>query len=433
MEFYKQRNADKPSMTFRPLIQMNRQVCILTETYYPVVGGGETQARALAEGLVANGDAVIVLTRRSDASFKKVERYGKVTVYRLPPVGSEHFKKWGLLFTSFLALIKLRRQYELIFVSGFRVVGLSAALISKLYGKVCILKADSLGEMSGDFFRDGLAKVGLRPSSFLFRTFLGLRDRVLRWADAFVAISSEVAMELVDHGVNPETIQMIPNSVDTRRFRPVSLYERQALRRKLSLPEQDRIVIFTGRLVSYKGLPLLLQVWRNIQRQHGQVRLLLIGSGGLDLHNCEAELKAYVSTNGLRDTIHFTGSVLEVEEYLQASDIFVFPTESEAFGISLIEAMACGLPVISTSVGGVKDILEHSKNGLVVEAGNFQQLYEALDTLITDTTLAASLGQAARQTALVRYTADMITQKYIELFRRISSSRSKLFVPDLFS
>ncbi len=399
-----------------------RKVCILTETYYPVVGGGESQARALAEGLVAHGFEVLVLTRRSQASFKKVEQFGEATVYRLPPVGGGHLKKWGLLLTSLPALIKLRRQCDLIFVSGFRVLGISAVLVSKLFGKVCILKADSQGEMSGEFFTDGLAKLGLKPSSLPFRMFLFLRNQALRRADAFVAISSEVAAELAAGGVSPRRIRSIPNSVDTSSFRPASRHEKSELRRKLRISQKDKIVIFTGRLVSYKGLSLLLKVWQEILCKHANVRLLMVGSGGLDIHNCEGVLKEYVNKNRLQDSVEFTGSVDNVYDYLRAADIFVFPTENEAFGISLIEGMACGLPAISTPVGGVKDILCNGQNGLVVASGHFQQLYQALDTLLSDSAFSTCLGQAAWQTVQDRYSAEMVTQEYIELFTHVTSS-----------
>ena len=73
------------------------KICIFTETYYPVVGGGETQAQLLAEGLTAQGHSVLILTRRSDVSLKTHERYGDLDVYRLPPSGVGQLKKWGLL------------------------------------------------------------------------------------------------------------------------------------------------------------------------------------------------------------------------------------------------------------------------------------------------------------------------------------------------
>jgi len=406
----------------------NLKICIFTETYYPVVGGGETQARTLAEGLVSNVFDVVVLTRRSHAALEKTEQFGEINVHRLPPVGHQHFKKWGLLLTSIPALLKLRQRYDLIFVSGFRVVGVTAVMVSKLLGKPCVLKADSLGEMSGEFFAAGLAKVGLRPSSLVFRPFLWLRDIILKRADAFVAVSSEVAAELITYGVNTDIIYRIPNSVDTIQFCPVTADERYALRQKLGIPPKHRVVIFTGRLVSYKGLPLLVRVWKEIQLKHSNATLLLVGSGGLDIHACEAELRVYVSEQGLQERVHFTGDVRNVHEYLQASDIFVFPTESEAFGIALIEAMACAIPVISTHAGGVKDIVQHKQNGLVVKPGDFRQLYEALDTLITDHSLSASLGAAARQTVLDRFSTETVTQQYVQLFRHASNAYDKALV-----
>jgi glycosyltransferase involved in cell wall biosynthesis len=408
------------------------RICILTETYYPVVGGGETQARALADSLVDEDLFVMVLTRRSDAAFEKVERLGQVIVHRLPPVGDEHYRKWGLLFSSLPALIKHRRRYDLIFVSGFRVLGIVAVLVSQLFGKTCVLKADSLGEMAGGFFGDGLARYGLKVGSFPFRAFLRVRNWILRRAHYFVAISSEIAAELRACGVNPRKIQLIPNGVDTTRFHPVSAVEKQELRRQLDLPKRDTIVTYTGRLVSYKGLPLLLRVWQDIQHQYAYVTLLLVGSGSQDIHNCEAELQEYVAIHNLQNSVTFVGNVENVQEYLQASDVFVFPTECEAFGIALVEAMACSLPAISTSVGGVRDILQHLLNGLVIQPGSFQQLYDALALLITDGALSANLGRAARQTAQDRYTMVKISRQYVRLLKSLSDLQGTVSAPDTY-
>ncbi|MBX3058694.1 MAG: glycosyltransferase family 4 protein [Anaerolineae bacterium] len=392
------------------------KVCIFTETYYPVIGGGETQARLLADGLAAQGFPVIILTRRSDASLAKVERFGAITVYRLPPVGRGQLKKWGLMFSSVPRLIQLRHQYDLIFVSGFRIVGVTAVLLGKLLGKSVVLKADSQGEMSGEFFTAGLAKLRLSPSSFLFRLFVRGRNAVLKRADAFAAITAETAVEMTDAGIPPSAIHMIPNSVDTDRFFPVDAPQKMALRQKLGLPPDGKYVIYTGRLVSYKGLPLLLNVWPEIVRQHPDARLLLVGTGGLDIHNCEAELKAAAHANGLQDSIIFTGSVQNVPDYLQASDIFVLPTEDDAFPSSLIEAMTCRLAVVSTPVGAIKIILTDGQNGLLVPPGDFEQLFRAVDSLLTDADLAARLGQAGWQTVQNCYAAEIVNRQYIRLF-----------------
>ena len=171
------------------------KICIFTETYYPVVGGGETQARLLAEGLINKGHSVIILTRRSDVSLRQHENYGDVSVYRLAPVGSGQLKKWGLLLSSLPALVRLRDQYDLIFVSGYRIIGVTALLVGKLLRKPVVLKADSQGEMSGAFFESGLKKLGLSHNALLFRLFLALRNVILKKADAFSAISPEIASE----------------------------------------------------------------------------------------------------------------------------------------------------------------------------------------------------------------------------------------------
>ena len=398
------------------------KVCIFTETYYPEVGGGETQARLLAEGLIRNGHSVIVLTRRSDAALRQHENYGDVSVFRLAPVGSGQLKKWGLLFSSLPVLFRLRDQYDLVFVSGYRIIGLPVVLVGKLFQKPVVLKADSQGEMSGEFFESGLKKFGTSQSSLLFRLFLRFRNGILRKADAFSAISPEIASECTSYGVPSRKVHLIPNGVDISDFYPAELERKLLLREKLKLPRDRFIAIYTGRLVSYKGLPLLVRVWNDIRSKHQDILLLLVGTGGLDMHNCEEELREYMIAHRLEEYLCFTGAVQNVAEYLQASDLFVFPTENEAFGASVVEAMACALPVITTPVGGLKNIITHKENGILMQPGIARQLFEALDLMMSDTALRLRLGQTARLTIVDQYSIHQITRKYISLFQTILGS-----------
>ena len=399
------------------------KVCIFTETYFPVIGGGETQAKLLAEGLLANGHSVVIMTRRSDGSLKRHERYGNVEVYRLSPSGIGQLKKWGLLFSSIPMLIKLRHQYDLIFVSGYRIIGMTAVLIGMLFRKPVVLKADSQGEMSGDFFQSGLRKKGLSHTSLLFRGFLALRNTILRNASAFVAISSDIAAEWFSSRVPANRIHLIPNAVDTTRFTPIDDRYKSLLRTKLNLPQSATIAIFTGRLVSYKGLPLLLRVWKEIRCKHENILLLLAGSGGLDIHNCEAELRRYVQLARLQKHVLFLGPVPNVPEYLQAADLFAFPTENDAFPSSVVEAMACALPVVTTPVGAIRTIVTDRETGLLVQPGNFEQLFEALHVMIVDKVLPSQLGQAAWRAVKNEYSAENVTRKYLALFQSTLQSR----------
>lgn len=396
------------------------RICIFTETYYPVIGGGETQARLLAEGVLKEGISVIIVTRRSDPVLNKVEQVGEVEIHRLAPSGRGQLKKWGLALSAVPALIRLRGHYDVIFVSGFRIIGIAAVLAGKMLGKIVVLKADSQGEMSGSFFADGLAPLRLTPASWPFALFLRMRNQLLKRADAFTAITRGVRAEFIDAGIAETAVYDIPNCVDTSRFFPVNGEQKLERRARLGLPRQGKIVVYTGRLVSYKGLPLLLQVWSQLLSTHHCARLLLVGTGGLDIHNCESELKDYVARNDLRDSVLFTGSVQNVEEYLQASDVFVLPTEEDAFPGALIEAMACCLPVVTTPVGAIGTVIQDRRNGLMVEPGNAGQLVEALNLLLSDDALAACLGKEGWQTVQRQYSAAIVTHHYAQLFRTLA-------------
>ena len=147
---------------------------------------------------------------------------------------------------------------------------------------------------------------------------------------------------------------------------------------------------------------------------------MIVGSGKDLLFSCEEELKNFVKENKLEGSVRFTGyvNVDDIHEYVKSSDIFVLPSESEALPVSLIEAMACGLAVITTQVGGIKDFIRHNENGLLVNVGSFKQLYNFIETLIEDDTLAIKIGQNAILTVKEKYSKASVAQSYINLFSK---------------
>jgi glycosyltransferase involved in cell wall biosynthesis len=390
------------------------RVLILTETYRPEIGGGERQAAVLGAGLKRRGHQVMLLTRHSRPGLADEETIDGMPVVRVGPIGPGRRRKWGLLFTVLPALLRLRGRYDVVLVSGFRLLAVPALLASRRTGAPVVLKADSVGEFSGEFFRAGLAGTGLTPSSAPVRAALWLRNRLLRRAAAFVAISDEISDELAAHGVAPQQVHRIPNGVDTQLFRPVTHQQRASLRNRLGLPSGP-VVVYTGRLVSYKGLPLLVEAWRQLVPEYPGAVLVLVGEGGGDMHDCEPALRAFVAQHGLESRVRFTGPVSNVHEWLQAADVFVFPTENEAFGLSLVEAMACGLPAVTTRVGGLRDFVEHGVNAWAIEPGDAAALTAGLRALLTDAALAARLGAAARETVLARFGEDAVAHAYEQL------------------
>jgi glycosyltransferase involved in cell wall biosynthesis/folate-dependent phosphoribosylglycinamide formyltransferase PurN len=396
------------------------RLLLATETYWPEIGGGERQARSLAATLAARGRSVTILTRRSRPELSRCEQDGAIRVLRLPPAGRGRWKKWLLVLPAFLRLCTQRRRYDVAMVAGFRILGIPALLARALTRKPTVLKADSRGEFSGEYFRAGLAGAGLAPDSWPVAWALRLRNSLLRRADAFVALSDEIAGELLDHGVPAPRVHRIPNGVDTRVFRPASAEERSELRNRLCIPDGP-VVVYTGRLVTYKGLPSLLRAWREVP----DALLVLVGEGGADIHSCEQQLRDFVGSNGLSDRVRFTGAVERVEDWLRAADLFVFPTENEAFGLSLVEAMACGLASVTTRVGGLRDIVADGDNALVIAAGDDTALATAMRVLLGDAERRAAMGRAARQDAERRFSLSAVTDAYEALFASLHAGAAR--------
>lgn len=393
----------------------NCGVCILTETYHPVTGGGETQARALAEGLNAAGVEVQLITRRSDPALAARDTVDGIPVHRVGPVGGGHLRKWGMVLTAWIMLFRLRSSYDVLIVCGFRVLGIPAMITGLSSGKPCILKADSQGELSGSFFDPGLARLKLRHDRHPVKLAIRLRNTLLRRAARFVSISRVIETEYLAQGIPSARIVAIPNSVNPARFSPVAHAERSALRARLGIAQDRRVATFTGRLVTTKGLPSLLRAWSLVAADRPDVLLVLVGSGGLGLQNCEAELRRYASEHDLENSLMFTGSVDNVHEYLQASDMFVFPSQREAFGISIIEAMACGLPVVTTGVDGIRDVVRPDVDALLVPPGDDAALAAAITRVLAGGQEIEAMGAAGRRQVLERYSTDQVVASYIEL------------------
>lgn len=398
------------------------RICMLLESFYPVVGGMETQARNMAESFRRAGLTVIVVTRRVSPSLPARDEVDGTPVVRIGPSGASSRLRWLFAATCMPTLFRLRRQYDIILVPGFRALGIPAVILAKLLHKKCVLKAESSGEMSGEFFSGGLERMRLKPDSLPVRAALRIRNRLLARADAFASLSREQTDEFTRCGVPASRIVVIPQSVRTDRFRPASPEERKQLRRPLGIPEHCPVIVYTGRIVSYKGLPLLLQVWPDILAKYPEARMFAVGGGGVDVFNCEDDVRKFIAEKKLGGSVTLTGAVQNVEDYLRAADLYALPTQNEAFPLALLEAMACGLPCISTPVGGIPDIIRAGENGLLVPAGDAVALRDALLTLLGDSALRAKLGAAALATARTQYAREIVTQKYVDLFRRLTSS-----------
>jgi glycosyltransferase involved in cell wall biosynthesis len=394
------------------------RVLFLTESFHPVLGGGEKHIRALGKALAASGVAATVVTRRGDAGWPAEEAVDGVRVVRVPPPGPGRSGKYRMVPAALRALWRERATFDVLVVRGTRVLGLPGLVWGRALGKPVVLQAEINGEMSGEAYTWGTRFEGGGVAR-LVRAAVALRNLLLRDADGFVAMSRAIREEFEAAGVSPTRIAHIAHGVDRTRYRPADPLEKSALRERLGLPESARIVCYTGRLLRGKGLEALVEAFFRVAASDPQAHLLLVGSGEGQALSVESDLREQVARADLAARVVFAGRVDAVEDYLRACDIFAFPSVYEALGISLVEAAACGLPAVGSRTGGIVDVIEDGESGFLVAPADREALAAALERLLGDEALRRRMGRRAAEIAARKFDFADTVVRYRCLFAEV--------------
>jgi glycosyltransferase involved in cell wall biosynthesis len=223
----------------------------------------------------------------------------------------------------------------------------------------------------------------------------GFIDRMLLLAqrllmDRIIAVSGSVQERFIQSGANPGQIRTIENGIDVTRFNPGTS---TLSRTDLSIPESHRVIGVIGMFDPVKGHVFLLRAIKRLQESgEKDLTCLIAGEGRL-----EAELKEYVSLAGLERQVRFLGYRRDVADLLALMDLVVMPSLRESFGIAALEAMAMKVPVVASRIGGLEEIVEHEKTGLLVPPGDAEALAEAIQGLVENPETRRSMGEAGRQ------------------------------------
>jgi glycosyltransferase involved in cell wall biosynthesis len=243
-----------------------------------------------------------------------------------------------------------------------------------------------------------------------------------RAVDAVAAISGRVAESLSEAGVTRDHIRIIPSGVDCEHFRPATPAERDAARARLGIKREDFLVGTVGMLEERKGHRYLLEAIARINRSRGEasrIKCAIAGDGAM-----RDELESLAKDSGIATDILFLGMLADSRQLLDAIDVFVFPSRKEGLGVALLEAMACGLPVIASRAGGVIDVVEDARNGVMVLPGAALPIVNAIEALANDAARRAEFGAAARPHIIDNFSIDAMTRKTIDLYRTCLARRA---------
>ncbi len=212
----------------------------------------------------------------------------------------------------------------------------------------------------------------------------GLTGRLFN--KAFIAVSNAVKKS-AEESLGFKNVNLIYNSIDLNMFSPLSPDEKKDARKTLGLKQDTIVIVTAGRLDSQKGHTFLLEALSDPKIKGKDVVLLLLGHGCLEGH-----LKGVVEARGIQDRVIFLGYRREVREIVGCADIFVLPAISEGFGLSLLEAMALKVPCIASCIGGIGEIIENGKTGLLVNPGCVDSLSDAILKLINDSSMRENMA-----------------------------------------
>ncbi len=372
-------------------------------TCYPTYGGSGVVATELGKSLAERGHHVHFITYalpmrltgagHEDAPYLDNIFYHEVEMSTYPLF---EFPLYSMALTS--AMVEVARFEKLDLIHAhYAIPHATAAVLAKQ-----ILQRDI--KIVTTLHGTDITLVGLEPS------FEPLMKFSIESSDAVTAVSKFLRDETIDnYGVEKE-IDVIPNFIDTDTFRPI---DSKNLKRLLA-PNGEKLLVHTSNFREVKRVTDAIRALKIILDRGVRAKLLLIGDGP-DRGECQALAREL----GIWQQTRFLGKQSELASLLSASDVFLIPSGNESFGLSALEAMACGIPVLSSDVGGLPELNLDGETGFVVPVGDVEALAERTMELLLDRDLYAHMAAAAYRRATEDFDKERIVPRYEALYERV--------------
>lgn len=343
--------------------------------------GGQHQILMTLRGQHERGHDAQLLTRRSSRLAQRATSE-KVTVHTFSP----RFAR----LDAFLCLREAMRQQRFDVIHAHDPHALSAAWLARAQAGSALLASR-------------------RVAYPLSRGWPGLAR--YRAADRIIAVSQFVAASVLAAGIDANRVAVVYDGVEIPAV--TSAEGRAAARHRWNTPDATPLLGCVGYLLPEKGQDVLLRAMKTIVTEFPASKLLLAGDGPM-----RARLESLAQELSLGDSVIFAGFVADTDAVYRALDLFVFPSLAEPLGSSLLAAMAHGLPAVAVASGGVREVIEDGRNGVLVPSSDATAFANAVCTLWRDPQTAQRLSNAARETVAQRFTAALLAEKTLQEYER---------------
>lgn len=374
---------------------MFMRICVVTSVKFPPEEGIGNYIYNMSKEFIRKGHDVTVITR---GNFQKthLENYDGIKIYRVPFIllYPFHVHLHGIFVNKLFNSIK--NNFDVIHVHSplpplvKSPIPVLLTIHSPMKSGASVLKVTDLFSLATKF----QAKYISYP----------LEKKLIKNSSMVTAVSSTVSKNLEDYGLKAEDIKLVYNGVDQNIFFPSG-----------KKPE-EKYILYTGRISYGKGLLELIDCAKEVCEIRDDVSFVLAGDGPL-LSN----LKKKVTDLNLQNRIKFLGQVnrKKIVNLYQNATIFAFPSYYEGLPGSLLEAMACQLPIVATEVPGNIELIEHNKNGIFIPPKNASAISKAILDLLDDPDKRDKLGKNARKTIEDKFTWDAVSNRILGCYKSI--------------
>jgi glycosyltransferase involved in cell wall biosynthesis len=393
-------------MEARPL-----RVLLVTGAYAPEISSGGLQCQMVARAL--EGQVRFrVLTTATDASLPEHAVVDGVPVARVFVDVRSRRSKLRAARLMFRELSTEVRDADVVHVHGYSQKTVFAAALARRHRVPVVLSLHTAGfdEPAAIASHGALARWAFNAASMYLAVSRGLLDACLA------------------SGVPREKIDLIPNGVDTDRFRPSADGERKELRRRLGIPVGAPMVLFVGFFSREKQPSVLFDAWLRTTREPScPSTLVFVGATRSAYFEIDAriaeDIREAARREGVGDRVLFIDPTPRVEEYFRAADLFVLPSSREGLPVALLEAMASGLPVIASRLPGATDqLIENGRTGLLITPGDVDELAAAMTRVLTAPDRGHAMGCAARAMVAREFGADRTARGWLDAYEKVVRS-----------
>lgn len=378
-------------------------IVFVVPDFEPTLGGTTRQTQNQTRELRRRGYDVVILTQRLHAHWPRTERRDGVRLRRVGPSGRSTLRMKLLVLSVSRWLRRNRDDIAVVNALMYPDFVVSAALAG--LGSRTVMCWAGLGDATDTVGTSGFLRAPLRA----------IRRRSLSRA-AQVALTPALHDELDRLGLGRD-VTIIPTPVDVDAFRPPTDDERLAARVALGVRDDELVIAYTGHLRALKRVELLVDAFGRLVASGRPARLLLVGSSRHDLVDRPIALQQELERLEERHRVVITGAVADVRPYLHAADAFVLPSDREGLSNSVLEALACGLPVVAPPSAAGDQVLDET-SGIVPQSNDPAELLAALIRLADDPDYRGRLAVGARRAA-ERFALARVVNEYESLYSRL--------------